>query len=51
MIHQKVHLRIPCYDLYDLYPGQLAHLIGAPRADREAGPRVQSEELIHWSDR
>ncbi|KAH3835793.1 hypothetical protein DPMN_109157 [Dreissena polymorpha] len=51
MIHPKVHLRIPFYDLYDLYPARLAHLIGAPRADREAGPRVQSEELIDWSDR
>ena len=50
MIHPKVHLRIPCHELYDLYPGELAHLLGAPRVDREAGPRVQSKELIDWSD-
>ena len=51
MIHPQVHLRIPCYDFYFLYSGQFAHLLGTPRANREAGLRDQFEELINWSDR
>ena len=51
MIHPQVHLRIPCYDFYFLYSGQFAHLLGTPRANREASLRDQFEELINWSDR
>lgn len=51
MIHPQVHLRIPCYDFYFLYSGQFAHLLGTPRASREASLRDQFEELINWSDR
>jgi hypothetical protein len=44
MIHPQVHLRIPCYDFYDLYPGQFAHLLGHrwPTAKRAYGSNPKS---------
>jgi len=54
MIHPQVHLRIPCYDFYFLYPGKFADLLGkhTERAGLAARPqRVPSDRLINKSDR
>ena len=59
MIHPKVHLRIPCYDFYFLYPNKFAILLGTakghlpPDRSRTEAPVIgdQSELLINWGDR
>ena len=52
MIHPKVHLRIPCYDFYFLYPSKFAILLGTAKRRRvDARIGDQFELLINWGDR